>query len=79
MKIKICGITREEDARVVEEAGADYIGFIFYPKSARYVTIDQAAKLRQSLTTGIKTVGVFVNEDPETIHLTAEQARPRKQ
>ena len=73
MKIKICGITLEDDAHVVEAEGADYIGFIFYPKSARYLSIDQAAELRQSLKTNIKTVGVFVNEAPETIQTIAEK------
>ena len=42
-RIKICGLTREEDIQSVVAAGADAIGFVFYPKSPRYVTPERAA------------------------------------
>jgi phosphoribosylanthranilate isomerase len=60
MMIKICGITRREDAEVAVEAGASALGFIFYPKSPRYVTPSTAAKLGEGLP--ILKVGVFVDE-----------------
>jgi len=61
MKIKICGITRPEDAQAVVDAGADYLGFIFYEGSPRYVTPEKAAAILAGLKGEIKTVGVFVN------------------
>lgn len=65
IKIKICGLTNLEDARAALDAGADFLGFIFYPKSPRYVTPDQVRTIMGGLETkrrGVLTVGVFVNE-----------------
>ena len=66
-QVKICGITNSDDARVAVEAGADMIGFIFYPPSRRYVTPEQAQAIVASLPPALPAVGVFVNEDAETI------------
>jgi phosphoribosylanthranilate isomerase len=66
-QVKICGITNGEDARVAVEAGADMLGFIFYPPSPRYVTPEQAQAIIASLPPALPTVGVFVNEDLETM------------
>jgi len=60
MKIKICGLSREEDIEYVNDAQPDYIGFVF-AESRRKVTPAQAAKLRRRLARGIAAVGVFVN------------------
>ena len=65
MMIKICGITRREDALAAAEAGASAIGFIFYPKSPRYVTPDKARELGEGIP-ALK-VGVFVDESPASI------------
>jgi phosphoribosylanthranilate isomerase len=65
MMIKICGITRREDALEAAEAGASAIGFIFYPKSPRYVTPEKAAGLGEDIA-ALK-VGVFVDESPAAI------------
>ena len=65
MMIKICGITRREDALAAVDAGASAIGFIFYPKSPRYVTPGKAAGLGDGLS--VLKVGVFVNESPATV------------
>ena len=64
-KIKICGLKRQEDITYVNEAGADYAGFIInVPKSHRNVTAKEAKVLRQGLSEEITAVGVFVNQDP---------------
>jgi len=63
--VKICGITRREDAVVAAEAGASAIGFIFYPKSPRFVAPEAAAKLGEGLP--VWKVGIFVNEPPAMI------------
>ena len=65
VKIKICGLFREEDMDYVNEAAPDYIGFVFAPKSRRYVSPAGAAGLRKKLREGIIPVGVFVHGDIE--------------
>ena len=66
-KIKICGLRREEDICCVNAYLPDYIGFVFYPKSKRYVTGEQAQKLKEKLDPRIRVVGVFVNADPDEV------------
>jgi phosphoribosylanthranilate isomerase len=66
-RIKICGITREQDVDAAVAAGADAIGFVLYRKSARYVTIERAAELAKRLPPFITPVLLYVNEDPVTI------------
>jgi len=66
MKIKICGVLREEDIEYVNEARPDYSGFVF-AESKRKVTPAQAAKLRQRLAEGIAAVGVFVDSPIDDI------------
>lgn len=64
-KIKICGLSRPCDIDFVNEAKPDYIGFVFWEKSRRNVTKEQAAALKERLDPGILSVGVFVDEKPE--------------
>lgn len=66
-KIKLCGMLRECDIDYANEAMPDYIGFVFYPKSFRNVSFDTAEVLRKKLSSKIKAVGVFVDENPENI------------
>jgi phosphoribosylanthranilate isomerase len=73
MMIKICGITRREDALAAVEAGASAVGFIFYPKSPRFVTADAAAALAEGLDAW--KVGVFVDESPAAVEVVMRVAR----
>jgi phosphoribosylanthranilate isomerase len=75
MKIKICGIRTVDDALAVIEAGADMLGFNFYPGSPRYITpgdcMDLIVRLEKALReeiADVTMVGVFVNQNPEFIH-----------
>jgi phosphoribosylanthranilate isomerase len=69
--IKICGITRVEDALEAARAGATAIGLNFYPGSPRYVDFGRAALIRAVLPPSVLKVGVFVDEDSERIRQTA--------
>lgn len=66
-RVKICGITREEDALAAVAAGADAIGLVFYPPSPRHVTPEQAGRITRRLPPFVTVVGLFVNADAETI------------
>lgn len=66
-KIKICGLRRPEDIAYVNECKPDYVGFIIWPKSKRYVTKEQVLELRKKLDPDITAVGVFVNEDVDVV------------
>jgi phosphoribosylanthranilate isomerase len=59
--VKICGITNAADARAACEAGANSLGFNFYPKSPRFIAKADAAKIRTQLPAEVEAVGVFVN------------------
>ena len=63
-KIKFCGLTGDCDIDAANELRPEYVGFVFAPKSKRYVTPERAAELRRRLADGIKAVGVFVNDTP---------------
>lgn len=66
-RVKICGITRIEDATAAARAGADAIGLVFEPKSPRYVKPDQALSIVRALPPFVTVVGLFVNAAPDTI------------
>jgi len=70
--IKVCGITRVEDALGAARDGATAIGLNFYPGSPRYVDFGLAAMIRAVLPAAITKVGIFVDEDPERIRTTAK-------
>ncbi len=67
VKVKICGITRREDALVACEAGADAIGFVFFRESPRYIRPEEARRIVASLPPFIAVTGVFVNEEVERV------------
>ncbi len=66
-KIKYCGITEIEEINVINSLGIDYVGFVFAKKSKRYISPEKAAILKKSLDSGIKTVGVFTDEDVSVV------------
>lgn len=68
VKIKICGITRLEDALAAAKAGADSIGFYFFPGSPRSITLETAKTIKAALPSEVKTVGIFRNETVDTVH-----------
>jgi phosphoribosylanthranilate isomerase len=72
-KLKICGLTRLEDARYCAAAGASHLGFIQFPGSPRYVEPAAAREIIEWVY-GPAPVGVFVNEDPDRINRIAEEA-----
>jgi phosphoribosylanthranilate isomerase len=72
-RVKICGITREEDALAAAEAGADAIGLVFYPASPRNVSIDQARRIVCSLPPFVSSVGLFVDADAQTVRSVLDQ------
>jgi phosphoribosylanthranilate isomerase len=66
-RVKICGITRRQDAEIAIENGADALGFVFYAPSPRAVTIEQAQPLVAQLPAFVTKVALFVDETPEQI------------
>lgn len=72
VKIKICGLKREEDIEAVNNYLPDYAGFVFAEKSKRNVTKEQAKSLIEKLDKRIKPVGVFVNSDINEVNEIAE-------
>lgn len=66
-KIKLCGLSRPEDITAANALEPDFVGFVFAPKSRRYVTAEQAQTLRKQLSSAIQAVGVFVDEEPERV------------
>ena len=72
--VKICGTTNLEDARLAVEAGADAVGFVFYQKSPRCVTVETAREIVEKLPGRIEKVGVFVNEPEDALLAVADGA-----
>ena len=66
-KIKLCGLSRPCDILTANELKPEYIGFVFAPKSKRYIDPQKAAQLKELLSSDIRAVGVFVDEAPDTV------------
>lgn len=67
-RVKICGITRLEDAHAAVSAGADAIGLVFWPSSPRFVTVEQARALAAAAPPFVAVVGLFVDPPPAAVH-----------
>jgi phosphoribosylanthranilate isomerase len=63
MEVKICGLTKLDDALAALEYGADYLGFVFYSQSPRFVTPLNVVRILDAIKSPVKAVGVFVNMD----------------
>jgi len=74
-RIKICGITSSEDARLAVSAGADAIGLNFYEPSPRYVAPDRAREIAAAMRHGVTKVGVFVNASAKQVRDTFDHLR----
>lgn len=72
MKIKICGLTRPEEANFINDNNVDYAGFVFYEPSKRNLTIDKAREIMQGLNSSVKKVAVLVSPDADTIRKLQE-------
>src|SRR5437763_13873449 len=75
-RIKICGITRTQDARAAAEAGADAIGLVFYPPSPRYLSNERAVEIRDALPPFVQAVALFVNADAAQVAQVLQRVRP---
>lgn len=71
-RVKICGITRTEDAGAVVACGADALGLVFYPDSPRYVALEQARVIAAGVAPLVTIVGLFVNPYPDTVKAVLE-------
>jgi phosphoribosylanthranilate isomerase len=72
-RVKICGITRIEDAIAAAKAGADAIGLVFYPKSSRNVTATVATEIVNEMPPFVTTVGLFVNHSADQVNRICDQ------
>ena len=71
-RVKICGLTRREDVQTAVDAGADALGFVFYPASPRYVSAHKASELMAEMPPFVTSVGLFVNADIDDIAAVVE-------
>jgi phosphoribosylanthranilate isomerase len=75
-RVKICGITRPQDAVAAAQAGADAIGLVFYPPSPRFISSARAIEIRDALPPFVQTVALFVNASREDVDAVLEAVRP---
>jgi phosphoribosylanthranilate isomerase len=75
-RIKVCGITRADDARAAALAGVDAIGLVFYPPSPRFLSVEWARQLAIELPAFVSTVALFVNPSAAEVYTVLERVRP---
>jgi phosphoribosylanthranilate isomerase len=75
-RVKICGITRGQDAMAAAEAGADAIGLVFYPPSPRFLSVERAREIRDALPPFVQTVALFVNADAAQVAQVIGRVHP---
>lgn len=76
IRVKICGITRPEDALVAARAGADAIGLVFHPASPRYVTLEQATRIARVVPPFMTVVALLVNAPTDIVAAVLREIRP---
>lgn len=76
VRVKICGITRREDALAAAQAGADAIGLVFYPPSPRCLALAQARALRNALPPFVTAIALFVNPARDEVERVLAEVRP---
>ena len=75
-RVKICGITRAQDAVAAARAGADAIGLVFYPPSPRYLSVERAREIRDALPPFVQAVALFVNPDAAQVAQVIGRVHP---
>jgi phosphoribosylanthranilate isomerase len=75
-RVKICGITRAQDAIAAAKAGADAIGLVFYPPSPRFLSVERAREIRDALPPFVQTVALFVNADAAQVAQVIGRVHP---
>ena len=75
-RIKICGITRPQDAAAAAQAGADAIGLVFYPSSPRFLSVERALEIRDALPPFVQAVALFVNPDAAQVAQVIGRVKP---
>ena len=76
MLIKVCGLSTPETITAAAEAGATHVGLVHFEPSPRHLSLQQAAKLREGVPDGVKTVLLLVSADPQTTARAIEMVRP---
>lgn len=75
-RVKICGITRTQDALSAAQAGADAIGLVFYPPSPRFLSVERAREIRAALPPFVHAVALFVNADAAQVAQVIGRVHP---
>lgn len=75
-RVKVCGISRTEDARAAAQAGADAVGLVFYPPSPRFLSLERARSIRDALPPFVQTVALFVNADAAQVAQVIGRVHP---
>lgn len=76
VRVKICGITSTEQAQMAQQYGADALGLVIYEKSPRYVSVEQAAKIRAAITGPTLAIALLVNPSESLVKQVIEQVKP---
>ena len=75
-RVKICGITRTQDARAAASLGADALGLVFYPPSPRFLSVERAREIRDAVPPFVQTVALFVNADAAQVAQVIGRVHP---
>jgi phosphoribosylanthranilate isomerase len=75
VRVKVCGLTRPDDAALAAELGASAIGLVFWPRSPRAITVAQAREIARVLPPFVQLAGIFVNQAVEEVRRVAEEVR----